>query len=154
MREPELRDGARALLFERLVDRDPGAVREAVPMRTLGRVELKQSLQRELQRLLNTRCPFPAEEVEAVQRTVIDYGLPDYSSYYTKSPEDQARVARLVRQTVEAFEPRLREVSVEVKLFRHSLKALQVLISGILTVGEVMELVSFEIDVHPERDSQ
>jgi type VI secretion system lysozyme-like protein len=84
------------------------------PAHTLSREGLKESVRRELQTLLNTRSALPAVVYLARELTVIDYGIPDLSDFSAAHPEDRARLAAVVRRAVEAFEPRLVEVRVEV----------------------------------------
>ena len=67
----------RTLLFDRLVDRDPKLRHEVRPMRTLDRRGLKESVRRDLELLLNTRCPLPAHRIPPRDRSVVDYGIPD-----------------------------------------------------------------------------
>src|ERR1044072_4877405 len=56
MRDPKKVEGGRALLFERLAAGDPRAAREgARPFRVHETAALKESVRRELVRLLNTR---------------------------------------------------------------------------------------------------
>jgi len=105
----------RALLFDRLVDMHPHRQREATPLRGLDPDELYASIERELVRVLTTRCPLSGDEALTRQRTVIDYGLPDLEDGGRATvKEDRMRLARLIRETIEAYEPRLRNVEVEV----------------------------------------
>lgn len=142
--------GARAPLFERLVEHQPNESEEARPQRVLDREGLQRSLQRELERLLNTRTPRAADALAQEERTVLDYGLPDYSAMYTHSPEDQARLAALVRSTIEAFEPRLRGVAVGVEPLHDSEKSLLVRVSGEMILGRVSERVAFVVGVNSD----
>ena len=57
MPEPKPIEGARALLFDRLVDVSPEW--DEHERRILNRDQLKASVRRELERLLNTRCSIP-----------------------------------------------------------------------------------------------
>ncbi len=80
MREPKPIAGARALLFDRLVDLHPEIREEERPFRILNRNQLKVSIRRELERLLNTRCSLSLERVGEEDRSVVNYGIPDFSS--------------------------------------------------------------------------
>lgn len=141
-------EGARALLFDRLAQ---GADRGRQPKQgMLDRNGIARSIQVELERLLNTRSPYPADALVAGTRTVIDYGLPDYSAMYTQNPDDQKKLAALVRSTIEAFEPRLRNVRVEAQILGNSEKALLVKVGGMVQIGKVMERVTFAVNVSGE----
>src|SRR6266571_3278353 len=106
----------RTPLFDRLVDRDPFLRREVRPMRTLDRRGLKESVRRELEQLFNTRCPVPAHRLTIRERSVIDYGIPDFSTFSARRFEDRARLADVLRRAIEAFEPRLANVRVRIEL--------------------------------------
>jgi type VI secretion system protein ImpF len=113
MPQPKPITGARELLFDRLVDLHPEQ-KEERPLRILDREQLRASIQRELGRLLNTRCSLPLHGLGEVERSVVNYGIPDFSSLSPHNPDDQALIASIIGQTVTAFEPRLRQVRVEV----------------------------------------
>ena len=132
----------RAPLFERLVDLDPRSQREVRPKRTLDRAGLKASVRRELLRLFNSRCPLPARLLADREKTVIDYGIPDFSTFFPRNHDDRVRLAAALRRAVEAFEPRLRQVSVTLEPSADHL-ALSGRIEGVLVVDEVAEPVSF-----------
>lgn len=132
-----------APLFDRLVDTDPRTREERRPRRTLDREELRASVRRELERLLNTRSSLPAPELRSRELTTLEYGMPDFSSYSAAAPDDQALLAATVARVVSAFEPRLREVRVSVQRYEDPRQALWITIEARLEVGEVSEPVSF-----------
>ncbi len=145
-----IKEGVRAPLFDRL-SLTPEAKTARVSSGLLDRIGQRESLQRELSRLLNTRSPFPGgKKALPGERTVIDYGLSDYSALYTRSTEDQKKLAELVRRTVEAYEPRLSQVKVEAEVLGDSDKAMMVKVSGTLSNGRLMERVSFSLQVTGE----
>jgi type VI secretion system protein ImpF len=113
MPQPKPIAGARALLFDRLVDLHPEQ-KEERPLRILDREQMRESVRRELGRLLNTRCSLPLHGLGEVERSVINYGIPDFSSLSPHNADDQALMASIIGQTITAFEPRLRQVRVEV----------------------------------------
>lgn len=133
----------RAPLFDRLVDRDPRQQRELRPQRTLGRAGLRESVRQELVRLLNTRCPIPAHRLGGRERSVVDYGVPDFSGLSARSYEDRGRLAETLRQAVVAFEPRLAEVRVRLEPVPGDDLTLAGRIEALLRTGAVPEPVSF-----------
>lgn len=141
----------RVPLFDRLVDEAPSQQRpEAVPQRTLDRAGLRRSILRELRSLLGTRCPITGDEALARVRTVIDYGLPDLDLGGKKLvPEEQRRLSRLIRQTIEAYEPRLRSVDVEVIRREEPTPGYFLLLKALLVTDEVREPLSFEMPIEP-----
>ena len=134
---------ARAGLFDRLVDYDPDTQVEKCPLRTMTKQELYDSVNRELGRLLNTRCPLTIEGRQDRERSVIDYGVPDFSSFTPQSIDDQKQLSLYIKDTVETYEPRLKNVRVHVNEYKKNRKALMINIEGILTVESIREPVSF-----------
>ena len=138
---------ARAPLFDRLTDLDLRASVEPRPLRTLTYKELLASVRREVEDLLNTRCPFPAYEIEGRPRSTIDYGVPDFSNLSPQSVEDQNQVAREIASAIEAFEPRLRDVYVEIDRYDQGDGALHLRIHALLVLERVTEPISFPLAV-------
>ncbi len=144
-REPRAVRGARALLFDRLVDEHPESAEEAQSLRVLGRDALRESVRRELARLLNTRSPRPEAFTSGEELTVLDYGVPDFSHLTAASPDDRRNLADILAKAIAAFEPRLRQVQVileqppggETRLVGH--------IHAMLEVGTVKEPISFPL---------
>jgi type VI secretion system protein ImpF len=150
MARPESPTYARALLFDRLVDREPQVPAEPRPWRALTRQELYDSVQREVGRLLNTYCPRPAHRLDDCERSVINYGVPDFSRLSPHSEADQRRLAHLLSRTIAAFEPRLRQVRVTVEQRMDDRKALSARVDAVLVVESVVEPITFLVVVHPE----
>src|SRR6476661_1800753 len=145
MADPKPIAGARALLFDRLVDVPDWDERER-PLRILNSEQLKASVRRELERLLNTRCSIPLHRLGEEERSVVNYGIPDFSSLSPHNADDHALIASIVGQTITAFEPRLRQVRVEVGPGAQS--SLFLNISAELTVGLFTEPVSFPVTLN------
>ena len=135
------RERARASLLDRLVDLDPGSSAEARPLRTLTATQLREAVRRDLEWLLNTRCPVPAHQLDPHHRTVIDYGVPDLLSLSPHNTGDHPRLATLLEQTISAFEHRLRRVRVHVRQVRTT--ALDLRIDAALVIDRVTEPVAF-----------
>lgn len=131
-------------LFDRLVDRDPRLRHELRPTRTLDRRGLRESVRRELEQLFNTRCPFPAHRLPIGPRTVLDYGVPDFTVFSARSFDDRVRLAELLRRTIEAFEPRLIDVQVSLDPQPGDDLSLAGIIEAKLLTDTVPEPVSFE----------
>jgi type VI secretion system protein ImpF len=137
----------RVPLFDRLVDENPAQRQEAVPYCTLDREGLRASVAKELGRILATRCPISGDEALTRKRTVIDYGLPDLElGGRALIAEEQRRLARLVQKTIEAYEPRLQNIHVEIKRREDAAPhaRLVVLLHATLVTDEVREPLSFE----------
>jgi len=147
MREPRPIPGARALLFERLVDLEPASSQESPPFRVLDRQALEQSVRREVARVLNTRCPRPERLQEEGERTVINYGLPDFTFLVAASGGDRQRLADEIARALAAYEPRLTQVRVTLDPVDGNPSALAGRIEAILAIGMVGEPVAFPMMV-------
>ena len=145
MGDPKPIAGARALLFDRLVDFPSGSDERERSLRILNREQLRASVRRELERLLNTRCSLPLHRLAEEERSVVNYGIPDFSSLSSKSADDRALIASIVGQTITAFEPRLRQVTVAVSEVENAESSLWVDIKAALVVGVYFEPVSFPV---------
>ena len=134
-------------VLERLIDRDPAGVTEAPPTRAQSVRTLKASLRRDLEWLLNTRRTPEAVEAEfpELERSLFNFGLPDITSLSWDSARDRARLARLIEQTLDVFEPRLKRV--KVIILEASAGAQHVMrfqIEGLLDMDPAPELISFD----------
>lgn len=139
-------DAGRVPLFDRLVDEHRHQRSEPRPRRSLDREELRESVRRELTRLLATRCPVSGDVALARRRSTIDYGLPDLEiGGRSLVKEDRLRIARLLRQTIEAFEPRLQRVEVEVLERQDGGARLVVAIRAMLVTERVRESLNFNL---------
>jgi type VI secretion system protein ImpF len=139
-------DAGRVPLLERLVDEDLSRRAEAQPKRTWDLEALRESVRRELGRLIGTRCPVPGDVALSRARTVIDYGLPDLDlGGRALVKEERLRVARLLRQTIEAFEPRLSRVEVELVERQEGGARLHAAIRAVLVTERIREPLSFTL---------
>jgi type VI secretion system protein ImpF len=145
MRQPKPIAGARALLFDRLVDLHPDEDEGERPLRILNREQMRASVRRELERLLNTRCSLPLHGIGEAERSVINYGIPDFSSLSAQNPDDHVLIASIIGKTISAFEPRLRQVRVEVQPSDDDEGALWLSIDGVMAIDLFNEPVSFPV---------
>jgi type VI secretion system protein ImpF len=131
-------------LFDRLVDREPQIPAEPRPLRTLDPRGLRESVRRELERMLNTRSSLPVDRLaEREELTVLEYGIPDLSAFSAGNEDDQRLLAGLVARAVAAFEPRLRRVRVAFERLEDGQRSLRLRIDAELMTNEVAEPVSF-----------
>jgi len=140
-------------LFDRLVDRDRFLRRELRPMRTLDRRGVKESVRRELEQLFNTRCPVPAHRLAGRLRSVIDYGIPDFSTFSARNFDDWQRLAGILREAIEVYEPRLAQVNVSVEPKAGDDFVLVAHIEAVLITENVPEPVSFTTTLQTKEGS-
>lgn len=135
--------GARALLFDRLVDTELCDQEESPPFRVLTRQELLKSVRAEVGQLLNSRCPVPLHLLGEEERTVINYGIPDFSSLSPQSSDDRALIANIIGQTITAFETRLRNVRVTAEYSEGDQRTLHITVEADLVTDSVIEIRSY-----------
>ena len=101
-------------VLDRLIDLERAASVDPPANRTQSVRQLKASLRRDLEWLLNTRRnPDEAPEAyEHLSHSLYNYGLPDVSAMSVDSPRDRNRLLRMVELTIQMFEPRLASVRV------------------------------------------
>ena len=134
----------RASLLDRLVGLGPGS-----PQPHLHRPsDLSESVRRDLEHLLSTRCRVPGHVRRERGRSVLDYGMQDLSHLSTTSQDDCLEAAAAIREAVEACEPRLRQVRVEVISHPDQVSAFQVMLHANLVAEEIEEPVLFPFVVH------
>ena len=112
---------------------------EPLPLGAYRRDEVYASLRRELTGLLNTRSPTPLERFAVDDLTVLDYGVPDLTSLHPQSAIDRGRLEALLSRAIATFEPRLREVRVEVEPLPGRSEALRASAQAMLHVGRLVE---------------
>lgn len=77
--------------------------------------EINDSLLVDIEKLLNTRtrCVGVSDRFRELDVSLLDYGLRDFSSRDLASELDRTRLIEEVRSVVTRYEPRLRDVQVE-----------------------------------------
>jgi type VI secretion system protein ImpF len=132
-------EGARPPLFDRL--RATSSPEEPLPLGVYRRAEVYDSLRRELTGLLNTRSPAPLERYAVDDLTVLDYGVPDLTGLHPQSAIERGRLEAVLGRAIATFEPRLREVGVEVQDLPGRPEALLASVRAVLRVGRLVEPV-------------
>ena len=143
-------DNARSGLFDRLIDWQPESSIEKKPLRSANKRELYESVLKELTRLLNTRRPYTEEDGQNWDRSVIDYGVPDFSAFSPSDINDQEKLASNIKETLEIYETRLRDIRIHIEEHPKKIRALKIRIEGILTFESIREPVSFPLIIEPK----
>lgn len=106
-------------LIDRLLDDDPDVSTEAGWSWTQDLRELKQSVVRDLEALLNTRqtrTELLANSPDAeIAQSVLTYGLPDLTSATADNPDAREQLRLAVEEAIRRFEPRLIDVRVHAR---------------------------------------
>ena len=110
--------GSKPLLpsvLDRLIDLQPQQTRE--PHRDQNQVlrELKQSVARDLENLLNTRFrakPFPPE-LDELHISLVNYGIPDFTGANLGVAQRRDEFRAIIERVLRAYEPRFKTVKVQ-----------------------------------------
>ncbi len=111
-------------LLDRLTDDEREANQESREKRVLSPARLRECVRRDLTWLLNTTHLAALENLDSqpeVQRSVLNYGMPDLAGR-TVSSVDARVLERLLVKVIADFEPRLLRSSIKVKIIADSQK--------------------------------
>lgn len=134
-------------VLDRLIDLEPHNRTEAPMNRTQVLQQMKESVGRDLQALLNTRCRATSwpEDYEELDRSIFAYGIPDCVGISTGSREQQEMLRRMMLRAIETFEPRLMNVHVKLADTNDPTdRALRFRIDGMLKVDPAPEPVIYD----------
>ena len=133
-------------VLDRLLDFEPELSREPVASRAKSLRQLRQAVRRDLEWLLNTRrvaTEIPSD-LKEVNRSLANYGLPDFSGVSIENPGEQKRMRREIEETIDTFESRLENVVVTLEPVRDTERALRFRIDARLKVEPAPEPITFD----------
>jgi type VI secretion system protein ImpF len=133
-------------ILDRLLDFEPDLTREPPASRARSLRELKQSVRRDLEWLLNTRSHLgeAASQLEEVNKSMAVYGLPDFTGMGVKSPGEQKMLVNSLETAIRLFEPRLMDLHVTLEPIDEIKRVLKFRIEARLKVDPVPEPVTFD----------
>ena len=136
---------ARASILDRLIDNEPGTAREPVQYR-ISLAEIKNAVVRDLENLLNSRrrILLPPAEYRELNNSLLLYGLQDFTSRNPDSPFVKQRLRQMIEQTIYRYEPRLKNVTVQIEGPSKNTRDLRFRIAAVLTVEPITEPVTFD----------
>ena len=114
--------------------------------------ELKDTVARDLESLLNTRSSIPEGALEAYpecSRSMVTYGLNDFADRCLSSPTDRAAICTSIEETISRHEPRLRNVCAKLDLQGDSVNRLNFSITAVLVASVSQEPVNFDAVLTP-----
>lgn len=145
MKTPDVR--AQLSVLDRLLDDAPAVPSDPPVLASQTQRRLREAVRRDLEWLLNTRRDGEiGEEFEELKSSIYGYGLPDFSSMGVGPKQTELRVRLALVEVLEAFEPRLTNVTVTpTGTDREEKKRiLQFRITGLLRIDPEPEAVSYE----------
>lgn len=143
-------------VFDRLLDDEPDTQVETPHSRAQLLRELKTSVRRDLENLLNTRIslyPVP-DDLPELKTSVLNYGIPDFTGLSMSSREQRERLRLLVEDAIRRFETRFISVRVELTAAQRSNnvqdRTVHFRIEGLLYAEPAPEPVMFDSQLRPQ----
>ena len=131
-------------VLDRLIDLQPELREDPYITRAQSIRELKTSLQRDLEWLLNTRrivAELP-ESAEALRNSLFYYGLPEFRELPISTAADV--LSRYIEVAVKTFEPRLMGIRVNMRPVEGVGRMAHFSIEAILLIDPVPERITFD----------
>ncbi len=144
MRETEVR--ITPSIVDRLLDFEPKVSTEAPKSRSQSLRELKQSVRRDLEWLLNTRhtADKVPEGLEEVNKSIAIYGLPDFTGLSSKNVNDRKSLIRNIETALRIFEPRFMNLNVTLEELNSLERGVRFRIEATLRIEPTPEPVVFD----------
>ena len=136
---------AQASILDRLLDYDPKVATEPVRDRLSVR-QIKDAVIRDLENLLNTRRQIlvPSPEYQEVHSSLYMYGLQDFTMKNPGSPMVKQKLRQVIERTISCFEPRLKNVNVQIEASGQNARDLRFRINAMLVMDPITEPVIFD----------
>ncbi|NNF00947.1 MAG: type VI secretion system baseplate subunit TssE [Pyrinomonadaceae bacterium] len=133
-------------IIDRLLDFEPRISTEPAKSRSKSLQELKQSVRRDLEWLLNTRKTVMdvPDTLEEVNNSLAVYGLHDLTGISIKNPKIQKALIEDVEKTIKTFEPRFLDLKISLEPFDNTDKQLRFKIEARLDVEPTPEPIVFD----------
>lgn len=139
-------------VLDRLLDDDPDVNREAPKSRSQLLRELKESVRRDLENLLNTRwrCASWPSDLKQLEHSLVNYGIPDFTGANLGVAQNREGFRRIIENVIRRFEPRFKSVRVELLNNAEPLdRTLRFRIDALLHVEPAPEPVAFDSSLEP-----
>jgi len=148
----ERQENIQASILDRLIDDEPEVSTELPHSQGVSMRQVEKSLLRDLENLLNTRRNIldPPAAYGELNRSLYTYGLRDYTAENPNNPMVLQNLRREIAQSVALFEPRLKNVVVQIDTGRER-RELFFRIAGTMVVESFAEPVAFDIQLDPNR---
>ena len=137
-------------LFDRLIEHSGQGPAGIVPRVSLD--EMKDSVARDLEALLNTRTVAPEDvfrRFPECARSIVTYGLHDFAGLSLSSFDDRAFICRSLEAAIARHEPRLRNVQARLELRDDAVNRLNFSITALMVVSTAHEPVNFDAVLQP-----
>ena len=139
-------------ILDRLIDEEPEIKREPPKSRHQVMRDMKNSVRRDLEFLLNTRRRIiqPEDELTELALSVVNYGISDFTGSVLGSSDAREEFIRNLEMIIRKYEPRF--VSVKLDLLENSEKmdrTLRFRVEALLHAEPAPEPVIFDTQMEP-----
>jgi type VI secretion system protein ImpF len=142
----------RPSLLDRLLDNDPDNGVEVDKDQHQKLKDLRNSVQRDLESLLNTRLRIlePGDEFKELKVSILNYGLPDLATINITDKNKRKQFVEQLENLLVDFEPRFKTVTVNYQDNADSLdRTLRFRIDAVLYADPSPEIVVFDSILEP-----
>ena len=142
----------RPSILDRLLDDDPASSVDSEQDRHLQIKNLRNSVRRDLENLLNTRLRVvdPGDEYGELGVSLLNYGLPDLATINTGDQQQRKQFIEQLETMVMAFEPRFKTVTINFQENTDQLdRTLRFRIDAVLYADPSPEIVVFDSILEP-----
>ena len=134
-------------LLDRLLDDRPHQSVESSSQRLSSLADYKASIVRDLEILVNTRQSLVAGELEGfanLSGTILDYGMPDFTSRSVLDPQDRLLIQRQLEKAISVGDRRFRSVKVQLLAQQTGQRMLTSRVDAVLRLQDISRQVSFD----------
>ncbi|MCI3947903.1 type VI secretion protein [Pseudomonas syringae] len=134
-------------LLDRLLDDRPHQSMETASQRLCSLADYKASIVRDLEILVNTRQSLVAGELEGfanLSGTILDYGMPDFTSRSVLDPQDRLLIQRQLEKAISVGDRRFRSVKVQLLAQQTGQRMLTFRVDAVLRLQDISRQVSFD----------
>ncbi|NHZ99007.1 type VI secretion system baseplate subunit TssE [Massilia sp. CCM 8734] len=138
-------------LFDRLMDVPVNGSSSGTVTR-MSIEDMKDSVARDLEALLNTRTVIPElllQRYPECGRSIVTFGLNDFAGRSLSSTDDRAYICLCLEKAIARHEPRLRNVKASLEVREDSVNRLNFAITALLVVSSSQEPVNFDAILQP-----
>jgi type VI secretion system protein ImpF len=142
----------RPSILDRLLDNDPGNAMDADTGQHQKLKQLRNSVRRDLENLLNTRLRIlePDDEYNELKKSLLSYGLPDLATVNIIDKVSRKKFVTHLENLLIEFEPRFKSVNVNYLENSNSLdRTLRFRIDALLYADPSPEVVIFDSVLEP-----
>jgi type VI secretion system protein ImpF len=139
-------------LLDRLLDDDPAQTREPIKARHQVLREMKLSLRRDVENLLNTRRRVGSRppSLTELERSLVNYGIPDITGLDVNSHDAREQLRRVIETALRDFDPRFKSVRVEMlPPAERSERTLRFRIDAVVYAAPAFEEIVFDSSWEP-----